>query len=113
MSNVWKSRKGATNIWVESLEERRLMSVSLAAPVLGKHGHLAVSGTAHNDQIDISRSGSTLRVSVNGHVSKFSNAAIADITVLSSGGTDHVSVDPHEVTQDVIIQKLPAASRRQ
>ena len=71
----------------ETLESRRLLSSSLV------NGLLTVNGTAGNDTISLSVSGSNIQVSQTGSVTKnFATSSVQKILINALGGNDKVTV---------------------
>lgn len=75
---------------VDTLEPRRLMSVSLNPATR----LLTVVGTEAADTITARMVGSTLRVVDNGAVRTFASAAVARLAIYARGGNDTVTLDP-------------------
>lgn len=74
---------------IETLESRRLMSVSLNAV-----SHLlTVNGTAGDDVIKVAVVGDKVRVTDNGVVSNFLKSKVTKIAVFAKDGTDQVAVE--------------------
>lgn len=88
---------------VEALEGRRLLSHGHVAggASLSNSGELDVVGSKHSDAIIISvdaTDASKLDVSINGKITQFDLAAVADIKVSAGNGNDLVKVDQTTAT---------------
>jgi len=69
---------------VEELESRRMLSASVSG------GLLRVVGTKHADVIEVTRSGSSIDVVINGVSKVFSASGISGLVLKGAGGNDLV-----------------------
>src|SRR5262245_55862105 len=83
---------------LETLEGRRLMSVSLNNAT----GLLTITGTAGEDAIDVSQSATKVTVGLNDVVSEFAVAKVKKIAVYGKASTDFINFDV-SVTKPVYV----------
>jgi Ca2+-binding RTX toxin-like protein len=69
---------------IEELEGRRMLSASISG------GILRVAGTKHADVIEVSRSGSSIDVTINGVNKVFNASGVTGVIVKAGGGNDLV-----------------------
>lgn len=82
----------------ESLEQRRLLSVSIAGHVaehitLNSAGSLVVRGTSHADHISIKTVGSRVRVGVDDGVAYYTSTKVKAIIVAGGKGDDSIAAN--------------------
>lgn len=87
----------------ETLESRRLMSVSLSHA-----GTLSIVGTQANDTVDLRRDAGTLTVTVNGERHEFNYADVKRVKARLLGGNDsfvtHGSASARRITRPMTIE---------